>query len=418
MKTMNEFTYHFALKVRAYPNNRQKKIIFMNSRAKDFIYNKCVAIDKELFELSRVKIYCKPVQDRIDYLNSIRNNVRQIRNIAPFLSDDSISSDACSNAILSYQNAWNNYRKIPNMSMPVFRKRTNRYSFQSNPHHSNGYIKGAYFVDESHIVLPKVEKIRFKGDKNYIHRILSNTERCGTFNISLEPDGSCYISVQLASDTPFANPIEVKERPFGLDVNLKNLYTGTDGSVVGNPKYFYKSEQRLVKEQKKLSRQMEHAKIECPKGIKLHDFLSTRSEYQLQRKKVAHIQAHIKHQRSDYLNCVSKNIVKSHDIIVSEDIKVKNLLKNHRLSKSIQDTSWGELFRLTSIKARMYDRIYIKVPPQYTSQTCSMCGFVMKDGNKLSLNDREWRCPECGAYHDRDQNSAWNILNRGLATLA
>ena len=418
MKKVSEFQYIMGLRLRAYPSNKQRKGIFLNSRAKDYIYNKCVAINTEIWQLNKVKIYCGPVQDRLDFLNTLRNDYRQIANMAPFLNDPLIDSMAGANAIANYNKAWKMFKKVSGTAVPAFRKKTNRYSYQTNPHYGkSGKITGVHFEDATHIVLPKLGKIRVKGDPAYVHRMLSNTERFGTFTVTLEPDGSCYISVQLASDTPFMEKYKETGSEAGIDANVKNLISVSDGTVIDNPKYLTKAEKKLKKAQRKLSRKTEHAEERCPEDMKLRDYLKTCREYQRQRSRTAHIHEHVKNQRRNNLHNVTNDLVKSHDTIVSEDLKVKNLLKNHRLARSVSDVSWGEMFRMLDYKAAGHGKTYIKVPPQYTTQTCSSCGNVLEEEKRLGLNEREWTCPVCGAHHDRDINSAKNILNKGISLL-
>lgn len=417
MKKMNSYKFHSGIKMRAYPSNKQRHIVFLNSRAKDYVYNKCKAIDDELFYLRKVKIYSQPIAERIEFLKSLRGDYKQIANMAPFLNGKDIDSMAGANAIADYNKAWDNYKKVPGTGIPTFHKRTNIYSYQTSPHYQNGKITGSYFVDESHIVLPKVGRVRVKGDAEYIHRMLTNTERFGTFTVTIEPDGRCFISVQLASDTAFKEKYEKNDSAVGIDVNVKNTYSDSDGNVINNPKYLSKAEEKLAKEQRKLSKKLESAKSDCPDDMKLRDFLLTRMKYQAQRKKVAHIHSHVANQREDFLNCCTKELVKNHGIIISEDLKVKNLLKNHCLAKSISDVSWDKLFIKLKHECDARGRKYIKVSPQLTSQTCHECGSILPIKERLTLSDREWTCPNCGTHLDRDINSAKNIKDRGLATL-
>ena len=418
MKRMSEFLYLFGLRLRAFPSNRQKHAIFLNSRAKDFVYNKCVAINHEIWQLKKVKVYSQPVQDRLDFLYTIRDDYRQIANMAPFLNDPLIDSMAGANAIANYHKAWKMFKEVPGTSIPTFHKRTNCFSYQTNPHYTkSGKITGVHFEDDTHIILPKLGKIRVKGDREYIHRVLSNTERFGTFTVTLEPDGSCYIAVQLASDTPFLERYEETGSEVGIDVNVKNLYSSSDGAVIDNPKYLSKSEKKLKKAQRKLSRKMERAKKRCPEDMSLRDYLKTCKGYQKQRYKTAHIHEQVKNQRKNNLHNVTNDLVKNHDTIITEDLKVKNMMKNHCLAKSISDVSWGEMFRMLEYKSVGHGKTYIKVPPQYTTQRCSSCGNVLTEEERLKLKDREWTCPKCGIHHDRDINSAKNILGKGLSIL-
>ena len=122
--------------------------------------------------------------------------------------------------------------------------------------------------------------------------------------------------------------------------------------------------------------------------------------------------------REDYLQVHAKRLVESQDLIVSEDLKVKSLLKNHKLAYSIADVSWGSFSALLKQKAELYGKEYIKVPAQYTTQTCSECGHIMKGKEKIRLGVNQWMCPVCGKKHNRDHNAAKVVLQRGFAIKA
>ena len=146
--------------------------------------------------------------------------------------------------------------------------------------------------------------------------------------------------------------------------------------------------------------------------------LSEASNYQKQRLRTAVLQRKVSRSREDYLQVQTKRLVESQDLIVSEDLKVKNMLRNHKLAYGIADVSWGSFFILLSQKAALYGKEYMKVPAKDTTQTCSGCGHVMKGEEKIPLGVEEWTCPVCGIHHLRDYNSARNVLQRGLAVKA
>ncbi len=141
--------------------------------------------------------------------------------------------------------------------------------------------------------------------------------------------------------------------------------------------------------------------------------------YQKQRRLVAKIHDKIRNQRNNFLNVNSTRLINNHDLIVAENLKSKNTLKNHALALSISDVGWRSFLQKLAYKAELYGKTFITVNPKNTTQTCSECGFIMGSGNtkKLTLEDREWTCPSCNTYHIRDVNAAKNILSKGLKQL-
>ena len=173
-------------------------------------------------------------------------------------------------------------------------------------------------------------------------------------------------------------------------------YSDSNGNVVSNPKYLEKSMRKLMREQRKLSRK--------EKGSKNRN---------KQRVKVALVHEKITNQRNDFLQNESTKLIRENQTICIEDLKVKNMMRNHKLAQHIGSASWSKFFDMLTYKSVWYGNDIVKVPTMYpSSQTCSCCGF--KNPLVKNLAIRKWECPECHTKHDRDTNASINILNKGL----
>lgn len=400
MKSMAQLEYHYGLKVRIYPSDHQKQIIKVNSDASRFIYNEMVAIGKELWQLSRVRLPIDTVQDRIQQLK-LRRNARQMSNHFQFLEDKRIDSLAKANAIQNYYKAWKAFRKVHGTGVPKFHRKSYAWRYQTNCQYlkqktarlTNGTV---FFEDCRHIVLPKLGRLRIKGAQQRLLDRQGET-RIGTVSISKDAADRFFLSLQLGSDTPFVPKLSRTNRQIGIDLNTENFLIASDGRTVANPRYYRTIKGKLANAQRTLSRRQRRAKKE-------------------QRLLVAKIHARVFDRRHDFLQRTSTALIKNHDLVVTEELRSKNLLKNHALAMSISDVGWRSFLCMLSYKAGLYGRQFITVSPKNTTQTCHDCGFVMgSDGTeKLTLADREWICPQCHVHHIRDYNAALNILEKGL----
>lgn len=413
---MAQLKYHYGLKVRIYPSDKQKQIVKINSDASRFVYNEMVAIDREIYQLKLVKIPIDTVLDRIHQLTK-RKNARELSNHFPFLNDDRIDSLTKANAIQNYNKAWKMFRRIHKSGTPKFRKKSYAQKYQTNCQYpkqdhaypTNGTVK---FVDKKHITLPKLGRLRVSGSYKRILDRQTET-RIGTVTVSKDAIDHYFLSMQLASDTPFVTVQAKTNEQIGIDLNTDNFLMDSHGIAVANPKYYRTIKNKLAKAQRKLSRKQNRAKKEQRP-------LGQSKNYQKQRLLVAQIHKRVYEQRKNFLNNLSAALIKNHDLVVAEELRSKNLLKNHALAMSISDVGWRSFIEMLKYKADMYGKTFITVNPKNTTQTCNACGFVMgtKGTDKLTLKDREWTCPHCHKHHIRDWNAAKNILDKGLAKLA
>ena len=413
MKKMKDYNYHIGLKLRIYPSDKQKKIIKMNGGASRYIYNKLVADNNEIYELKKSSSFSIADRNRLEFLESIHKTKSNMLIMIPFLSQKEIDSDMICNAVQNYQNAWNQYKKVKGASVPTFHKKDNTYFYKTSNHYgkirNDGLKDGSiYFIDENHINLPKIGRIRFKGSKKLVDKVLNFPYgiRVGSTSIEMDNLGLCYISISLASDYPFYDEYDKTNASIGIDLNLSNFLADSNDNIIDSPKFLKKSEAKLKKEQKKLSRKFEAAKKDKRKYYECKN-------YQDQRLKVAKIYKHVSNQRKDFYNVLANNLVKNHDYIFAEDLKIKNMIKNHKLAKAISDSGWRSFLVILEWTAIKRNKTFILVDPKYTTQTCSTCGVISDE--KIILGIEEWTCLNCGKHHIRDINAAINIKNKGLS---
>lgn len=236
------------------------------------------------------------------------------------------------------------------------------------------------------VFIPKIGEVKW-----IKHRALKGKPK----SITISQDGNKWYCSVLCEYS-----ILDKEKRFdnivGCDVGLKEFATLSNGTIISNPKHVKKYEERLAKEQRKLSKKQKGGK--------------NRSK---QRLKVRNIQNKIKDTRKDFLHKTSNSITKNYDGICLEDLNIKGMLKNHYLAKSISDVSWSEFNRQLEYKCKWNFKHYIKIDRFFpSSKTCSNCGYIQE----MPLNKRIFNCLNCGVSIDRDLNASLNIRNIGLST--
>lgn len=259
-------------------------------------------------------------------------------------------------------------------------------NFKSRKHKNTFTIPQFGRLEENRIHIPKFKNgIKVKLDKREIKG------KIGKMNITKTPTGKYYVSIfteQTIEQLPKTN------KQVGIDLGIKDFVITSDGIKFKNNRYTKKYSRELKKAQQHLSRKR--------KGS---------NEFEKQNLKVAKIHEKIASCRLDTLHKVSYQLVKENDLIVVEDLNVKGMIKNHKLSKHIADASWGHFVNLLSYKCDWYGKELVKVNRFYpSSKTCNSCGWI---NQRLKLSDREWNC-KCGETHNRDLNASLNILKEGL----
>ena len=359
-----------SFKVRIYPTKEQQILLEKTFGASRFVYNHFLKLKQYLYQEFNIKI-------TYNHTSKMLTELKRQKQWLKFL-------DSCSlqNALKDLDSAYKRF--YGGSGYPKFKRKDGKNSYRT----SSVAIK----VGNSFITVPKVGRVRFRDnyklEDKHILKIYNVT-------ISKTPSGKYYASISAEVYIP---SFEKTNQNVGIDLGLKDFAIFSNGKKIDNPRILEHLEVKYRRLSKSLSRKV--------KGS---------ANYQKARIKLARFHEKVANIRKDFLHKLTLRIVKEYDIICIENLNIKGLMKSN-LAKSFQDVSLYEFIRQLEYKAEWYGKIISKVDRFYpSSQLCSNCGY--KNSKVKNLKIREWTCPECGVHHDRDVNSAINILSEGLRLL-
>ena len=374
---------HKSYKFRLYPNKKQIVLFEKTFGCSRFIWNQMLADKIAYYKETGKTLKNTPAQYKRDY---------------PWLKE--VDSLALCNVQLNLQKAYKSFFQS-GFGFPNFKSKKTAQSYQTNNQ------KGTIALSENNhkIKLPKIGWVKVKA-----HRKIKGVIKSAT--ISKTTTGKYFISIlcEIEIEEKKINNNKILSSSIGIDLGLEYFAILSSGEKIENPRFLISASKKLAKEQKVLSRR---ALVAKQLGRSLNDC----SNYQKQRLKVARLHEKISNQRRDFLHQLSTHLIKNHDRICMEDLRIsKNLMKNHHLARAIGDVSWFEFRRMLEYKSEWYGKQIIKISRWFpSSQICSNCKM---NSDKKPLHVREWTCKNCETHHDRDLNASINILHEGLKLLA
>ncbi len=367
-----------AYKYRIYPNREQQVLIEKHFGCSRFVFNWALALQKRYYamfgkSLSRTKI---------------QSHLVKKKKKARFAWLSEVNSQSLLDALLNVHTAFTNFFK-GQAKFPRFKsKKIPQRSYQCPQHCTVNFAQGM-------INLPKIKGIKTVFSREFEGKIK-------TVTISKTATGKYYASILVENNEVAPTPTTIEPSlTVGIDLGISHLLNLSDGSKVDNPKHLAKASQRLSAQQKIFARKQKQSK-----------------NYQKQKLAVARIHEKVRNQRLDLHHKVTYKLICENQATsyAIEDLGVKNMVKNRKLAKAINDVGWGQFVTLLTYKAKWYGKNVLKVNRFFaSSKICSHCHHKLES---LPLSVRHWACPSCQTQHDRDINASNNIRQQALADVA
>ena len=370
-----------AIKIRLYPNKTQEQTLNKVLGCYRFVYNQMLALKQNAYNRDKSNLgLCE--------LSKFFHGTLLKKDEYSWLKEQ--NTKVMKQAIRQMLTAYDGFFKL-GKGFPKFKSK----------HDNNSALFPCEAISKSnsfetrHISLTKsLKHIKFHCSNLYFERLQKYKDNIKSATLSKTKSGKFYLSVLISMNEEEFKQFRHTNNKVGIDLGAMDFIMTSDGEVFENKHFLKKSENRIKKLQRRLSKKA--------KGS------NNRNKIRI---KIAKEFEHLTNQRLDYIHNVVNSLLKTYDYIFMENLNVQGMLKNHKLAKAIQELGFYTFKNTLKNKAMMNDKFVIEVDRWFaSSKTCHKCGYVYKG---LSLNEREWTCPVCGTKHDRDLNAAMNILIEG-----
>ena len=370
-----------AIKIRLYPNKTQKQTLNKVLGCYRFVYNQMLALKQNVYNENKTNL---GLTDLSKYFHGTLLKNEQYA----WLKEQ--NTKVMKQAIRQMLTAYDNFFKL-DIGFPQFKSKKDN---QSALFPLEAVSKNNTFETKHISLIKSLKNIKFRCSDKQFKRLQKYKDNIRSATLSKTKSGNYFLSVLVLMNDDEFKQFQYTNDKVGIDLGIKDFVITSDGEVFENKHFFKTSENKIKKLQKQLSKKVKGSNNRNKARVKL-----------------AKVYEHLTNQRLNYIHYVVNSLLTTYDYVFMEDLNVQGMLKNHHLSKAIQELGFNTFKNILKNKALLNNKLVIEVDRFYaSSKTCNKCGYIYKG---LTLNEREWKCPHCGEYHDRDLNAAINILHEG-----
>ena len=370
-----------AIKIRLYPNKTQEQTLNKVLGCYRFVYNQMLALKQNVYNESKTNL---SLTDLSKYFHGTLLKNEQYA----WLKEQ--NTKVMKQAIRQMLTAYDNFFKL-DIGFPQFKSKKDN---QSALFPLEAVSKNNTFETKHISLIKSLKNIKFRCSDKQFKRLQKYKGNIRSATLSKTKSGNYFLSVLVLMNDDEFKQFQYTNDKVGIDLGIKDFVITSDGEVFENKHFFKTSENKIKKLQKQLSKKVKGSNNRNKARVKL-----------------AKVYEHLTNQRLNYIHYVVNSLLTTYDYVFMEDLNVQGMLRNHHLAKAIQEIGFNTFKNILKNKALLNNKLVIEVDRFYaSSKTCNKCGYIYKG---LTLNEREWKCPHCGEYHDRDLNAAINILHEG-----